>query len=152
MRTASLWRKQRSGCAVPDRRARERSRVRTVAVVPVKSLSEAKSRLSGVLTPEERTVLALDSMSHVLDALAGAPGIGSVAVISPHPEGLRLPRGVVSIVQRREALNDLLEQGREWAVMKGADALLVIFSDLPVLSSGDISRMLQLGSEPGTVV
>ena len=126
--------------------------MKTVAVVPVKSLSQAKTRLANILSPEERALLVLDMLSHVLDTLRASREIDEVAVISPQPSELRLPPGVTPILQARHGLNDLLEQGREWAIRRDADALLVLFVDLPLISSGDISRMVKLGEKEGTVV
>ena len=113
--------------------------MKTVAVVPVKSLSQAKSRLANILSPEERALLVLDMLSHVLGTFRSSPEIDEVAVISPQPSEFHLPSTIVPIVQAREGLNDLLEQGREWAIERGADALLVLFADLPLISPGDIS-------------
>ncbi len=126
--------------------------MKTVAVVPVKKLDQAKSRLAGILSPDERAMLAFDMLSHVLDSLLISGVIDGVAVISPQPDELRLPAGVEPIVQAREGLNNLLEQGREWALQQDADALLVLFADLPLLMSSDISRIIQLGEKADTVV
>ena len=126
--------------------------MKTVAVVPVKSLDQAKTRLASILSPEERAMLALDMLSHVLDALRSSPEIDAIAVISPNPGEHRLPSDVVAIQQERTGLNNLLEQGRQWAIERNADALLVLFADLPLLSSSDISRMVRLGTREQTVV
>src|SRR5689334_3808010 len=108
--------------------------VRTVAVVPVKGLSEAKTRLASILSPEERALLVLDMLSHVLDALISSRKIDAIAVLSPDPAELHLPLGVESIVQRGDGLNNVLEEGRRWAIQHDADSLLVVFADLPLLS------------------
>ncbi len=126
--------------------------MKTVAVVPVKGLSQAKTRLANILSPEERALLLLDTLSHVLNTLLSSREIDSIAVISPQPDELRLPLLVTPIVQEREGLNNSLEQGREWAIQRGAQALLVLFADLPLLSSSDISRVAEMGREEGTVV
>lgn len=130
----------------------ERTKVKTVAVIPVKSLALAKTRLASILTPNERALLMLDMLSHILSAVGEAGEISRVAVISPDPAELHLPDGVVPLVQAGTGLNAVLEQGREWASGEGAEALLVIFADLPLVSASDISRMAALGSVPGTVV
>jgi 2-phospho-L-lactate guanylyltransferase len=140
-----LWRYRKE-------KSKGNSAVKTVAIVPVKSLSQAKSRLASILSPEERALLALDMLSHVLDILLSSPEIDAVAVISPQPDELRLPPRVYRIVQERTGLNSLLEQGRSWAIDRGADALLVLFADLPLLSQSDISRMIRLGREENSVV
>jgi 2-phospho-L-lactate guanylyltransferase len=126
--------------------------VKTVAVVPVKSLRQAKTRLANILSPEERASLALDTLSHVLDTLLSSLDPDAIAVISPQPDELRLPSLITPIVQEREGLNNSLEQGREWAIRRGAQALLVLFADLPLLSSSDIFRIVDLGRKEGTVV
>ena len=126
--------------------------MKTLAIVPVKRLSEAKGRLAGVLSSEERVRLARQMLNHVLSTLRASKQIEMIAVISPYPEELQLPPDVVALTQAQYGLNDLLEQGREWAVGEGADALLVIFSDLPLLTTNDIRAMVRAGSDPYTVV
>lgn len=56
------------------------------------------------------------------------------------------------IEQRADELNGLLEQGREWAAQVEADALLVIFADLPLLDPRNIEEMQVLAGEDGTIV
>jgi 2-phospho-L-lactate guanylyltransferase len=126
--------------------------VKTVAVVPVKSLREAKSRLSGALTPQERATLTHDLLDHVLGAIYESGAVDAVGVISPDFYGLSLPLWVVPIEQTKQGLNGLLEHGRAWAISEGADALMVIFADLPLLAPGDIRNIIELGKPGGTVV
>lgn len=126
--------------------------MRTVAVVPVKSLRESKSRLAGALSPEERASLTLGMLGHVLWAVERSGIVSGIAVISPEPGRLALPSGVICIEQARIGLNNLLEQGREWAIAEGADALMVVFADLPLLSPQDVADVVHLGRSAGTVV
>lgn len=125
--------------------------VKTVAVVPIKGLLHAKSRLASRLSPGERATLARDMLAHVLDSLERSQVIAAVAVISPQPEELGLPRGVTPLLQTEQGLNALLEQGREWA-MQGADALMLAFADLPLLLPADIKNIVRLGETRHTVV
>ena len=126
--------------------------MKTVAVVPVKSLSEAKSRLAGALSPEQRSALALHMLHHVLDAIAASGVVDGTAVISPEPGLLDLPSGVTGLAQARAGLNHVFYQGRAWAAAKGADALLAVLADLPLLGAGDITAMAKLAEAPNTVV
>jgi 2-phospho-L-lactate guanylyltransferase len=126
--------------------------MKTVAVVPVKSLSEAKSRLAGSLSPGQRATLALDMLHHVLGAIAASAVIDEIVVISPEPGALDLHPGVTYLQQTRSGLNNVLEQGREWAASTGAGALLVVLADLPLLAPDDISAMAGLAAAPNTVV
>ena len=126
--------------------------MKTVAVVPVKSLHEAKSRLSGVLSGAQRSALMVSLLRHVLDTLRLSGAVDEIAVISPTAEGLGLPPGVAFIRQDRVGLNNLLEQGREWAASRGAGALMVIFADLPLVSPREIVEIVALGQVRGTAV
>ena len=126
--------------------------MKTVAVVPVKSLREAKSRLSDALSPQERATLTHDLLDHVLDALDVSGVVDSVGVISPDFYGLSLPLWVTPIEQTRAGLNGLLEHGRQWAISEGADALMVIFADLPLLTPDDLRNIKELGRSTGTMV
>lgn len=126
--------------------------MKTVAIVPVKSLREAKTRLSDALSPHERATLTHDLLDHVLEAIAESGAVDEVGVISPDFYGLSLPLWVTPIEQTRQGLNGILEQGRRWAAIERADALMVIFADLPHLTPDDLRNIKALGSKVGTVV
>lgn len=122
------------------------------AVVPVKELREAKSRLRSALDPEARAVLALRMLYRVLSALRGA-GVETVCVVSPDPTVLELApeRGAVPLIQRSRGLNPALEEGRRWAAERGTSSLLVLPADLPLLDPADV-RVLVQGAEGGEPV
>ena len=65
---------------------------------------------------------------------------------------LGLPPGVTPLAQARPGLNHVFYQGRAWAAEKGADALLAVLADLPLLKAGDIATMITLAEAPNTVV
>ncbi len=126
--------------------------MKTVAVVPIKGLQHAKSRLASVLSPQDRADMALAMLAHVLEAIDASDAVDSIAVISPRPAELHLPFGVTPLLQTRDGLNNLLEQGREWAVQQRAAALIISFADLPHLTSGEIADIVRLGEQERTVV
>jgi 2-phospho-L-lactate guanylyltransferase len=125
--------------------------MKTYAVIPVKSLKNAKTRLASVLSPDERAALVQEMLLHVVDALSRSGSIEQIAVISQEPADLVLPPSIVVIPQTEPGLNNLLEQGRAWAVSNNADALLTIFADLPLLTPSDISRMSEMGALFNTI-
>jgi 2-phospho-L-lactate guanylyltransferase len=124
----------------------------THAVIPIKHLANAKTRLASVLSPGERAELAREMLLHVIDALSRSGAIERIAVISQQPAELDLPPSVTILPQTVPGLNNLLEQGREWATANSADAFLTIFADLPLVAPEDISRMVRLGEQASTVV
>ena len=140
--------------------------MRVVAAVPVQALAGAKSRLAAVLAPDERAALTLRLLGGVLDALA-APGVAARLVVSPDPAVLAAARaagqGDASTVlqtagqrdglDRLDSLNAALGQAREWADGRGAEALLVVLGDLPLLTRADVAGILaRAGDAPEMVV
>ncbi len=126
--------------------------MKTVAVVPVKGLTETKGRLAGELFPQERSVLTLETLAHVIGAIQASGAVDELAVITPDGEELDLPGSVRVIIQKGTGLNNSLEEGRDWATESGADALLIAFADLPLLLPSDVASMVHMAAEPGTVV
>ncbi len=126
----------------------------TVAIVPVKALSKAKSRLASKLSEGERRKLVLWCLSRVSEALQGCPEIDRIAVVSSDPDLKRfcVEHNLVLVAEHREGLNEALEDGLQWAVGVGADRLLVCHADLPYLSSVDVSRMIARSGSSAVVL
>jgi len=119
------------------------------AVVPVKDLGETKSRLSSSLDPDERAVLTLWMLEHVLATLHETDGVERVGVVSPSPRVLSLAEELdaTALGQESRGLNNALEEGRGWAVSGDASSLLVLPADLPYLSTFDVRMLLNLLGE-----
>jgi 2-phospho-L-lactate/phosphoenolpyruvate guanylyltransferase len=119
------------------------------AVVPVKDLGQTKSRLSSSLDADERAVLTLWMLEHVLATLRETDGVQRVGVVSPSPRVLFLAEdaGTSALPQESWGLNNALEESRNWAVSGGASSLLVLPSDLPYLSASDVRTLLKLLSD-----
>jgi 2-phospho-L-lactate/phosphoenolpyruvate guanylyltransferase len=100
------------------------------AVVPMKQGGAQKSRLSGVLTFEQRATLTQSIAAYVLEALAAAPEISLIIVLSP--AALADPRF-------------------DWTELLTAK-LLVIHGDLPLLQDADISALLQAAEASGIAI
>lgn len=123
--------------------------MRTVAVVPMNRLSLAKSRLAEALDSESRRALALWMAERVLRAIQTSGVVTRTVVVSPDPHLLTWARALdVEALQQTEGrLNAGLELGRRWAQSVDATALLVLFGDLPTLTSDDV-RALASAVEP----
>jgi 2-phospho-L-lactate guanylyltransferase len=118
---------------------------RLVALVPVRGLEAAKSRLGEALDAEERRALVERLLARTITAAAAVPGVAAVAVVSPDPAALDLATdlGAVPIRQAGEGLNEGLAQGRDRAIADGADALLVVPADLPGVSAGGLAPVVE---------
>ncbi|MDR3544353.1 MAG: NTP transferase domain-containing protein [Candidatus Limnocylindrales bacterium] len=115
------------------------------AIIPVRGLERAKTRLGEALDPEERHALVEGLLRRTIEAAVATPGIRAVAVVSPDPEALAVAAdaGAVTLPQGGGGLNEGLADGRAWAREMGATALLVIPADLPAIRSGELRRILE---------
>jgi 2-phospho-L-lactate guanylyltransferase len=110
------------------------------AVVPLKRLSEAKSRLSRDIEPVERERLMLAMARHVVSALRDSPSIDIIAVSTPNEE-TALALGATYLPDAG-GLNESLMVAQSWAQEIGAEGLLILPADLPLVGPADIESVV----------
>ena len=115
-----------------------------VAIIPVRGLERAKTRLGEALDPEERRALVEGLLRRTIRAALTTPGVRAVAVVSPDPEALAVAAdaGAVTLPQGGGGLNEGLADGRAWARELGATAILVVPADLPAIGPGELAQVL----------
>jgi 2-phospho-L-lactate guanylyltransferase len=115
------------------------------AIIPVKTLSEAKSRLAPHLTQQQRETLALDMLRHVVQTLCASQEFELVTVVSPDVRVLEKARiwGARASFEERSGHNPALHMAALRELAEGAGALLTISGDLPLLTSDDIDVMVE---------
>jgi len=52
----------------------------------------------------------------------------------------------VPLSQKTSGLNSAIEEATEWCMRQGADAVLVLPADIPMLSSEEVDRLVNLGN------
>lgn len=117
------------------------------AIIPVKPMKLAKSRLSGVLSPEQRAQLAEATFRHVVKVAEDSPHITGTLVISRDTRALAIARdlGAKTIQESSSSdLNPALTRATEITRMWGAEAVLVLPADLPFINADDIHRVIGL--------
>jgi len=127
--------------------------VRTIAIVPIKALTATKTRLAAALDPPDRAALTLRVLGGVLAAL-DTPGIAERLVVTPDAAVLQAAQaaGATRLRQDGEGLNEGLAQGRAWARAAGAEAILIVLGDLPLLGRDDVAALLALADRPNVAV
>lgn len=116
------------------------------AVVPVKRLSQAKQRLSGVLSPEQRVRLAQAMLRDVLENLRATPSLAGIVVVSADPAVHATARsfGASPIFDASESgVNDAVQQGLD-ALASSDHAALVVPADIPFATADDFESVLAL--------
>jgi len=127
----------------------------TWAIVPVKPLRRAKSRLGSVLGAEERLALSREMLNRVLEALVRVPEIERTLLVSRDSEAMALARhhGARTLSERPPIdLNQALQQATRAAVGSGASAVLVVPADLPLVTADDLRELVSLAESPPVVV
>lgn len=128
------------------------------ALVPLKDLVLAKTRLSGLLSPSERRALTQAMLEDVLAVLAVHPEIQRVTLVSDDPSA-HLLAGQYGAVHwpeselRCSGLNNIVGAASARLLVENEQPLLVLHADLPLLCAQDISAVLALRRlRPGLVV
>ena len=125
------------------------------AIVPVKPLRRGKSRLSSVLSQEERATLNTHLLAHTLDTLAEIPEIEHILVVSRDQAALALAREHgARTVQENGAPQLNLALARATIVAKNyaTRGVLIVPADLPLITPEDVQMMLAHGIDPPVVV
>ena len=119
------------------------------AVVPIKALDQAKSRLAPVMGPADRRALVLEMLRHTLSVLRSSDGLRGIVVIGPDPEV-----GEVVVAQGAEflpefgagGLSGALAQAAASVAAREAQGILTIPGDLPQLRISGIRELLRLAA------
>ena len=122
----------------------------TIAIVPMKPLADAKTRLAEELTPSQRTAVGRNLLRRVLRATRGS---GTGVPVDSSVESVWVVGGgieVESIARREGALwfddkgsdvNETLAMSFQWALDSGKGALFLP-GDLPFLKPRDLYSMV----------
>jgi 2-phospho-L-lactate/phosphoenolpyruvate guanylyltransferase len=126
------------------------------AIVPVKPFLRSKSRLSGVLTPQERAGLSREFLGHALDVLAQVTAISQTLVVSRDPAALALAhsRQARTVTESgAPSLNVALTRATQVAVASRARGVLILPTDLPFLMPEDVGQLIaQDGDGPQVAI
>ncbi len=123
-------------------------------LVPVKSLSAGKRRLSSVLSDTQRQRLNRSFLRHTLDVASGFPGLDRTAVVSDAEDVLALARsmGARTIRTLKRELNGALADGRSVLFEDRAPAIIVLPVDLPAIRPADLEEIADHGLRHDMVI
>ncbi len=117
----------------------------TWAIVPVKPLHRGKSRLSTVLSVTERAELTQHMFRHVVTTLQAVDGIDEILVVSRDEDIVDAAVALNTRVYSEEDpmnLNAALTASAEYAWKSGVKTILVIPSDLGLLTSDGVQSLM----------
>ncbi len=115
------------------------------AVLPVKRLALAKSRLGGVLTPAERRRLVRAMLLDVLEAVQATAGIAAVLVVTADDEVARLAQGQGARLLRdafETGVNEAAAQATSLLTAEGRDGVVILPADVPLANPDELRAVL----------
>lgn len=124
------------------------------ALVPVKPLRRGKSRLAGLLSEEQRTRLNRYLLEHTLTVLNEISAIEHTLVVSRDPAALALTRemgGRTVLEDGAPQFNTAIQRATIVAQAHGAQAVMVLPADIPLITPDDIRAFLDLGRDPPVI-
>jgi 2-phospho-L-lactate guanylyltransferase len=118
------------------------------ALVPLKDLVQAKSRLAGVLTSVERRALAQAMVEDVLAVLSSHQHITHITLVSDDPGASMLAHKYGADCWTESSLgcrglNPLIQCASERLLNTRGEPLVVLHGDLPLLTEEDISLVVE---------
>lgn len=120
-------------------------RSRTVALVPLRAPGAGKTRLATALSVEERAALSSAMLADVARALLGAP-IDEVVIAADGPAAAAtadaLGLSVLADPVGATTLNEVVRLAT--ARFAAAGGLVVVAADLPLLTTEEVTRLLDL--------
>lgn len=127
------------------------------AIIPLKDLVEAKSRLSGLLRPSERRSLAQAMVEDVLSTLVRHAQISTVTLVSDDPSSALLANnyGIEHMPESElgcRGLNPVIARVSRLLSERNDQPIVVLHGDLPCLNGEDISAALKVLAENNGLV
>jgi 2-phospho-L-lactate guanylyltransferase len=117
---------------------------RVWAVVPIRGLRTAKTRLSPDLDPAERLALVTEMLRRTLVATRDAASIEGTVVVTLDPTvaGIATAHRAVGLVDILPGLNEAILAARSLAISRNASAVLILPADLPSVTAERLDALL----------
>jgi 2-phospho-L-lactate guanylyltransferase len=125
------------------------------ALVPVKDLTQAKVRLSPLLSPAERYALAAAMLDDVLAALRQATALDRIALVTTDAHALALAdQWGFEVVDEGSGRGETgaVELAIKVCRERGASSLAVIPGDIPLLTAADVDVVIHYGRRYDVVI
>ena len=116
-------------------------------LIPIKDPANAKTRLGGLLSPEERRRLAWAMFEDVSGAVAGATkpdGVYLVSSFAPAIEHARRRGWEVLVEQSQSSESASVDWASSLLAERGVEAVLRLPADLPLVRAEDIDALLAI--------
>ncbi len=117
----------------------------TLAVLPIKSFSDAKQRLADELAAGPRRALAEAMFSDVVTALRRSQAVDAILIVSSDHIAQRIAggHGADVLEDRGEGHSQAAALGVNYAVERGAKRVLLVPGDCPLLDPRELDELIR---------
>jgi len=125
------------------------------AIVPVKPLRRGKSRLSEILSEDDRSSLNNFLFTHTIDVLKQVNSITEILVVSRDSDVLTTARekGVRTVTENgTPELNHALRRASLFSNVFSTEGVLIVPADLPMLTAADVTDFVAQRTAPPMIV
>jgi|RhiMethySRZTD1v2_1073278.scaffolds.fasta_scaffold105343_2 2-phospho-L-lactate/phosphoenolpyruvate guanylyltransferase len=123
--------------------------MKIAAVIPMKSLHSAKSRLSNILTAQQRKNLAMYLLDATIKELKKSSFISEIIIVS-NDKALKqysCINNLKFIKDSDEGVNQAVILADKYCIDKGINANIVIPQDLPFISAKEIDKICTISNK-----
>src|SRR5688500_9069412 len=123
--------------------------MKIAAIIPMKSLHLAKSRLSNILTPEQRKNLAMYLLDATIKELKESKFISEIIIVSSDKavENYSCLKNLKFIKDYDEGVNNAVILADHYCINNDIGANIVIPQDLPFISAKEIDEICNISNK-----
>lgn len=125
------------------------------AIIPVKTLSQSKTRLASLLTPAERAALTAHLLENTLHELRTVPALAQILVVSRDEAVLHIAQAHQALTLKEQppyTLRTAVTQATNYATLQTVKSALIMPADLPFLQGQDVQNMIAQAVSPSSCI
>jgi 2-phospho-L-lactate guanylyltransferase len=129
--------------------------MKTFAIIPVKKFENSKTRLSPMLSTDERIHMSSLMLNDTLSVLAGVQSLQQLVVVSSdrRVEEIAAKHSAKFLREEKETgVNSAVTLADSYCTEQGTDATIVIPQDLPLLDVVDVAMACDLAENEGKCI
>ena len=128
--------------------------MKTVCIIPVNKLDNIKSRLSNFFSIEQRIELNIKMLNDVLLAIKYSKNIDETYIVTPDNNVINIIKKFKCrylLEKKKLGVNIAVQKAISKSIIEGATAAIILPSDIPLISSDEIDRIINHGKTNFTV-
>jgi len=126
--------------------------LKTLAIIPVKTFSQAKTRLT--LSKIQKELLCKIMLEEVLRTISQSKSIDNIAIVSKDEDAMKLGKqfGALQIYDNDQGVNTAISLADKYLSDKGYDCSVIFPQDIPIMEPSDIDNLLSFLKSSSSVI